>query len=68
MRNTPNGALAFALASLAGAEHRRKTVTRAPKPPKELSEREKWNAEVEAKKAAKKARRASTKESGNGMD
>lgn len=58
MRNTPNYGLAAAALIAAKIEQQRKFAPRAPKPAKELTEREKWNAEVEAKKAAKKARRA----------
>lgn len=38
--------------------------TRPPAPPKQLTEREKWNAAVDAKRAKKKARKAG-KESSN---
>jgi hypothetical protein len=63
MRNTPNYGMAAALAIIAmRIERQRKAENRVAvtRPPKELTEREKWNAEVDAKKAAKKARKASS--------
>jgi hypothetical protein len=51
---------AFAIAALHGVTSKRAKV--APKKPRELTEVEKWNAEVEARKATKKAKRAASKE------
>lgn len=62
MRNTPNYGLMAAALLIAKSDSQRKRAKAAPKKPRELTEVEKWNAEVEAKKAAKKARRAASKE------
>lgn len=58
MRNTPNYGLMAAALIATKIEQQRKAAPRAPKKPRELNEVEKWNAEVDAKRAAKKARRA----------
>lgn len=62
MRNaTPWGAIIGAMiANGMNRKRRNRVLTQA----RELTEVEKWNAEVEAKKAAKKARRASGEKQG----
>ena len=62
MRNVVDEGMAAALA-LAIIHGKRRL---RPEEPRVLTEVERWNAEVEAKRAAKKARKLAGKEPGNG--
>ena len=64
MRNTPNYGLMAAALIATKIEQQRKRPKRVLTQGRELTEVEKWNAEVEAKKAAKKARRAGGEKQG----
>lgn len=62
MRDSRPYGFAAALMLAMKLDKARKTERRvATKPQREMTEREKWNAEVEARKAEKKAKRAASK-------
>jgi hypothetical protein len=66
MRNTANYGLMVAALLATKIEQQRKRPKRVLTQARELTEVERWNAAVEARKAEKKAKRAASKESGNG--